>query len=151
MTPERGFRVLRFDQIPPVRPGHWPPEIDPQEVIWRPVRHFFGIHSFGVNAFSVHDVNGRIVGEHTEAGPKSGRHEELYVVVAGSVEFSLAGQTHDVEAPGLVFVSDPHLPRSARAKSADAIVLVVGGTPGKPYEPSRWEEEYLSSPQSTDR
>ena len=144
MTAEAGFRIVRLDEIPPIRPGHWPLEADPGEVIWRPVRHFLGIRSFGVNAFSVYDVDGRIVGDHTEDGPESGGHEELYVVIAGRAIFSVAGETHQVDAPAFVFVSDPRVRRSARAATRDTVVLVVGGEPGKAYEPSVWELKYLS-------
>jgi hypothetical protein len=137
------FRVVRLDEIDPIRPAHWPDEPDPGEVVWRPVRHSLGVSSFGINAFSVRDVNGRIVGEHTEDGPHSGGHEELYIVVAGRVVFELDGEAHAVEAPAFVFVRDPHVRRSAIADSADAIVIAIGGVPGEPYGRSVWETRYL--------
>jgi quercetin dioxygenase-like cupin family protein len=137
------FRVVRLDEIDPVRPDHWPDDPDPDEVLWHPVRHHLGVRSFGINAFSVRRANGRVVGEHTEDGPQSGGHEELYIVVSGRVEFTLDGDTHVVDAPAFVFVSDPRVRRSAIADSPDAIVIAIGGVPGEPYLPSIWETRYL--------
>ena len=60
---------------------------------WRPVRHHFGITSFGVNAFTGSNVGDRIINEHDEAD----EHEELYVVQQGRARFELEG--NEIDAP----------------------------------------------------
>ena len=43
---------------------------------WRPVRHHFGITSFGINAWTGREAGDRIINEHDEEG----EDEELYFV-----------------------------------------------------------------------
>lgn len=81
-----------------------------------------------------------MIEEHDETGSTAGRHEELYVVVTGRATFTLAGDEVDAPAGTLVFVRDPETRRGAIAQEDGTTVLVVGGTPGKPYEVSIWDE-----------
>jgi tetratricopeptide (TPR) repeat protein len=103
-----------------------------------PVRLHFGISSFGINAYSAR-AGGRVIEEHDELGHGAGRHEELYFVATGHATFELGGEEIDAPAGTVVFVRDPAVRRGAVARKADTTVLVVGGVPGRAFEPSPWE------------
>ena len=104
-----------------------------------PVRTRFGIESFGINAYAAREAGGEVIEEHDELGAGAGRHEELYVVLSGRARFSVDGEELDAPAGTLVFVRDSAARRHAVAETADTIVLVVGGTPGRAFAPSPWE------------
>ena len=104
-----------------------------------PVRIPLGIAAFGVNAYGSREAGGHVIEEHDELGAGAGRHEELYVVLAGRATFTVAGEEVDAPAGTLVFVRDPATRRSATAAEPDTTVLVVGGTVGKAFAPSPWE------------
>ncbi len=110
-------------------------EISDGRVAWRPVRHHFGIASFGVNAFTGKEVGDRIINEHDEADDG---HEELYFVHSGRARFELDGETLDAPAGTLVF-APPAVKRTAFAEERDTTLVAVGGAPGKVYEPHGWE------------
>jgi tetratricopeptide (TPR) repeat protein len=103
-----------------------------------PVRLPLGIRAFGVNAYAP-GKQGQVVEEHDELGSGAGRHEELYCVVRGHATFEVDGEKIDAPEGTLLFVRDPAVRRSATSDSAETIVLVVGGVPGKAFEPSPWE------------
>ena len=65
-----GYAVAHLDEIEELDDGREP---------WRPVRHHFGITSFGVNAWTARDAGDRIINEHDESEPDS--DEELYLVL----------------------------------------------------------------------
>ena len=121
-----GYEIARLDEIEEMDDGREP---------WRPVRHHFGITSFGVNTWTGRDAGDRIINEHDEAD----ENEELYVVLRGSARFELDGREHAVPAGSVVFVSDRKVRRGAIAEEDGTVVLVAGGTPGKAYEVSAWE------------
>jgi len=103
---------------------------------YRPIRHHFGITSFGVNAFVGHEPGDRIINEHDEDEPDA--QEELYLVLTGHAEFELDGERLD--APLHTFVhAPPGVKRTAFARDAGTTILVLGGTPGKAYEAAGWE------------
>ncbi len=105
-------------------------------VPYRAIRHHFGITSFGINAFVGHEPGERIINEHDEDEPDA--QEELYLVLTGHAEFELDGER--VDAPTHTFVHAPAgVKRTAFARDADTTILVLGGTPGRVYEPSGWE------------
>ena len=101
---------------------------------WRPVRHHFGITSFGVNAFTGSKVGDRIINEHDEAD----EHEELYVVQQGRATFELDGEQVDAPAGTVVF-AEPGVKRTAFAEEPETTLIAIGGAPGQPYEPHGWE------------
>jgi tetratricopeptide (TPR) repeat protein len=111
----------------------------------RPVRLHFGINSFGINAYSAR-AGERVIEEHDELGHGAGRHEELYFVATGHATFELGGEEVDAPAGTAVFVRDPAVRRGAVAKDADTTVLVVGGVPGRAFEPSPWEAWLAAKP-----
>jgi hypothetical protein len=95
-----------------------------------PVREHFGIHAFGINAYTPGE-EGTLIGEHDETG--SGQ-EELYIVLDGKATFEIDGQTVDAPAGTFVFVA----PESRRKATGDGTVLAVGATPGEAYEGVDW-------------
>jgi tetratricopeptide (TPR) repeat protein len=121
------YAVARLDEIEELTDGRAP---------FRPVRHHFGISSFGVNAWTARDAGDRIVNEHDESEPES--DEELYLVVRGRAVFELDGDR--VPAPAGTFVfAPPGVQRTAFAEEPGTTVIALGGTPGRAYEPGGWE------------
>jgi tetratricopeptide (TPR) repeat protein len=121
------YAVARLEEIEELTDGREP---------FRPVRHHFGITSFGVNAWTARQVGDRIINEHDESDPDS--HEELYLVVRGRATFELDGDRVPAPAGTFVFVP-PGVKRTAFAEEPETTVLALGGTPGKAYEPDGWE------------
>jgi hypothetical protein len=121
------YAVARLDEIDEVSDGRCP---------FRPVRHHFGITSFGVTAWTAREAGDRIINEHDESDP--GSSEELYLVVQGRAAFELDGDR--VPAPSGTFVFAPAgVQRTAFAEEPGTTVLALGGTPGTVYEPDGWE------------
>jgi quercetin dioxygenase-like cupin family protein len=104
-------------------------EIDDGGVPYRPVRHHFGIASFGVSSFTGRKSGDRIINEHSEEDDQ----EELYLVLQGRATFELDGARVDAPAGTLVF-AEPGVKRTAFAEEDGTTVVVVGGKPGKAYE-----------------
>jgi tetratricopeptide (TPR) repeat protein len=122
-----GYAVARLDEIDEIDDGRCP---------WRPVRHHFGITSFGVNAWTARDAGDRIINEHDESEPDS--NEELYLVLRGRAVFELDGDR--VVAPvGTLVYARPGVKRTAFAEEPETTIIALGGTPGKAYEPVGWE------------
>ena len=120
-----GYAVAHLDEIDEQNDGRQP---------WRPIRHHFGITSFGVNAWTGRDAGDRIINEHDEAE----ENEELYVVLQGRAVFELAGERVDAPAGTLVF-ADPGVKRTAFAEEPETTIIALGGMPGEAYEPVGWE------------
>jgi hypothetical protein len=121
------YAVARLDQIEELTDGREP---------FRPVRHHFGITSFGATAWTAPDAGDRIINEHDESEPDS--HEELYVVLRGHAVFELDGDRVDAPAGTFVF-APPGVKRTAFAEEPGTTLLALGGTPGRAYEPDGWE------------
>jgi tetratricopeptide (TPR) repeat protein len=122
------YRVARLDEIEEVSDGRCP---------WRPVRHHFGITSFGINAWTARNAGDRIINEHDEDEGEDSQ-EELYLVQRGRATFELDGEQLDAPAGTLVYVR-PQVTRTAFAQEPGTTILAVGATPGKAYEPFGWE------------
>jgi hypothetical protein len=121
------YAVARLEEIEELTDGREP---------FRPVRHHFGITSFGVNAWTAANTGDRIINEHDESDPDD--NEELYLVVQGRATFELDGDR--VAAPTGTFVfAPPGVKRTAFAEEPETTVIALGGTPGKAYEPDGWE------------
>ena len=99
-----------------------------------PVREHFGIHAFGINAYTPSE-DGTLIGEHDESG--SGQ-EELYLVLDGSAKFEVDGETVDAPAGTFVFIG----PESRRKATGDGTVLALGATPGEAYQAIDWGEAW---------
>ena len=123
-----GYSIAHLDEIDELNDGRQP---------WRPVRHHFGISSFGITAWTGHEAGDRILNEHDEAD-QSDRAEELYLVTQGRAVFELDGERRDAPAGTFVFV-EPEVKRTAYAEEPETTIVAVGGVPGKAYEVSGWE------------
>ncbi len=132
-------RITRIDELPAIFAAG---------VTWRPVRRELGVQAFGVNAYTA-GAGEQLIEEHDETGSGSGRHEELYVVVAGRARFTIDGAEHDAPAGTLVFLPDPAAKRAALALTDGTTALVVGGRVGEPYAVSPWEK-WFSAKQLAD-
>lgn len=122
----RGYSVARLDEIE---------EIDDGRCLWRPVRHHFGVTSFGINTWTAREVGDRIINEHDES---DGEEEELYLVLRGHALFELDGERVDAPMGTFVF-APPGVSRTAFAEEPGTTIIALGGTPGHVYEPSGWE------------
>ncbi len=120
-----GYTLARLDQIEEITDGRCP---------WRPVRHHFGITSFGVNTWTGSKPGDRIINEHDEAD----ENEELYLVLRGRARFEFDGEKADAPEGTFVFAK-PGVKRTAFAEEAGTTILALGGTPGQAYEPDGWE------------
>jgi tetratricopeptide (TPR) repeat protein len=97
------------------------------------VRRALGITGFGVRAFTGPN-GGLVISEHDETFLGEAGQEELYIVMSGAATFEIDGET--VEAPtGALVNVQPTAKRKATATEEGTTILVVGGTPGKAYEP----------------
>ncbi len=133
---DRGFRVTRLDDVPPVE-GH----DMPLDAAWKPLRHHLGIDVFGINAYIAAEAGELVIEEHDEvddAGDGPGHHE-LYFVHAGQARFTVAGESFDAPAGTLVYLDDPALVRKAVAAERGTTILAIGARPGTAFEPSPWE------------
>src|SRR5215204_6810699 len=119
------YAVARLEDIDEISDGRAP---------WRPLRHHFGITSFGINAWTGREAGDRIINEHDEEG----EDEELYFVQRGRATFELDHERVDAPAGTLVFAR-PGVTRTAFAEEPGTTVLAIGGTPGKAYQPSGFE------------
>ena len=120
------YTIARLEEVEEISDGRVP---------WRPVRHHFGLQSFGINAFTGREAGDRIINEHDEADDDN---EELYFVASGRARFEIGGET--VDAPTGTFVSvKPAAKRTAFAEEPGTTLVAVGGVPGKAYESRGWE------------
>ena len=98
---------------------------------WHSIGDHLGITGFGVNANTAEDGRELIV-PHDEVD--YGGQEELYIVLRGRARFTCDDE--DVElAPGGMILITAEVRREAVALESPTVVLCVGGTPGRPYEP----------------
>jgi tetratricopeptide (TPR) repeat protein len=114
------YAVAHLDEIDEITDGRCP---------WRPVRHHFGITSFGVNAWTGREAGDRIINEHDERD----ENEELYLVQQGRARFELDGESVDAPAGTFVFAS-PGVKRTAFAEEPGTTIVAMGATPGQAYE-----------------
>ena len=120
------YEITQLHEIDEVADGRCP---------MRPVRHHFGITSFGINAFTARETGDRIINEHDEADDGS---EELYLVQHGRAAFEIDGERIDAPIGTFVFVP-AGVKRTAFAEEPGTTLVAVGGVPGKAYEPGGWE------------
>jgi tetratricopeptide (TPR) repeat protein len=115
--------------------------------LYRPIRRRLGVHAFGVNAYTALKAGEQVVERHDEvSGGGPGRQEELYMVVAGHAEFTVAGETIDAPAGTLIFIPDLTAERSAVARADDTTVVVVGGPADAPIPTSPFEYWFAAEP-----
>ena len=106
---------------------------------WIPIRHHFGIETFGMNAYRRNDGEA-VVPEHDESASGA---PELFYVANGHATFSVDGDEIDAPHGTAVFVP-AGTKRSARANADGTIVLAVGAAAaGQAYAPAGWDTRYL--------
>ena len=106
---------------------------------WMPVRHYFSIDAFGVNAYRA-KAGGNTVPEHDET---DSNHVELFYVATGAATFTVDGEEFDAPAGTFVYIEDPKAKRAAKATADDTVVIAMGSVRGKPYEIIGWDTKYL--------
>jgi tetratricopeptide (TPR) repeat protein len=106
---------------------------------WGPVRSHFDIEAFGINAYRAEKGGEDVISEHDEAGERSARHQELYVVATGHATFTVDGNEIDAPQGTFVFVRDPAVKRKGVAREPGTLVVAIGATPGEVFKPSQWE------------
>jgi tetratricopeptide (TPR) repeat protein len=121
-----GYQVAHLNEIEVIDDGREP---------MTPVRHHFGITSFGVNGWTAHEAGARLINEHDESDDGQ---EELYLVQAGRARFELDGESQDAPTGTFVYVR-PGVKRTAYAEEAGTTLVAIGGVPGKAYEVGGWE------------
>jgi tetratricopeptide (TPR) repeat protein len=129
--PVERFRVVRLDEVD----GY----ADEGRPRWHMIRTVLGIESFGINAWRATAAGQEIIGEHDELGDGAGRHEELYLVLAGRATFTIDGERVAAPSGSLVYLKDPGARRSAVADEVSTTILVIGGRPGSAFTVSPWE------------
>lgn len=110
-------------------------ELDDGRCRYRPVRHHFGITTFGATTWTAEHAGDRLLNEHDEKDES----DELYLVISGSARFELDGDS--VPAPQGTFVHVvAGVMRTAFAEEAGTTILAVSGGPqGQPYRAAGWE------------
>jgi tetratricopeptide (TPR) repeat protein len=132
------FRVAHLDDLE---------RIEAAGGLYRPIRRRLGVRAFGINAYTGVKAGDQVVERHSEGGGGgSGRQEELYMVLAGHAEFTVAGDTLDAPAGTLVFIPDVTAERSAVARAHDTTVLVIGGPADAPIPTSPFEFWFAAEP-----
>jgi hypothetical protein len=126
------YWVRRLDELPLV------PTADPDDFDWYPVQHHLRLGAFGVNAFGG-DSGIVLVEEHDE---RESDQEELYVVVGGTVRFTLDGKPVQASAVTFVAVLDPATRRGAVAAEDGTLLLAVGAPKGSGFTTS-WRREHF--------
>jgi uncharacterized cupin superfamily protein len=107
---------------------------------WIPIRHHFGIESFGMNAYRRNAGEGAVP-EHDETDIGA---PELFYVATGHATFVVDGDEIDAPAGTCVWVKEPAAKRSATAKADGTLVLAIGAAaPGQAYTPAGWDTQYL--------
>jgi hypothetical protein len=117
-----------------------PAKTDADDSHWHAVRIHFGIGSFGIGAYTAEAAGDEFTSEHDELDT---RHEELFYVASGSARFTVQGESVDAPAGTFLYVRDPALRRGATALEPGTTLLAIGGEPGKAFEVSSWEQEYV--------
>jgi hypothetical protein len=106
-----------------------------QDYRYRPVRHHFGITSFGVTAWVGAEAGDPIINEYDEDSEPA---EELFVVMSGRAIFQIEGE--EVEATlGTLVYAPVGTRRTAVAAEPATTILAFDGSPGKPYDATGWE------------
>jgi quercetin dioxygenase-like cupin family protein len=98
---------------------------------FRPARQALGVSSWGMNVIEL-DPHCTGYPEHDHG---SEDHEEVYLVLQGSIVLQANGQERVLSKGDFVRVP-PDVKRKFVTREQGAILLAMGGTPGKPYAPA---------------
>ena len=103
---------------------------------WAPIRHHFGITTFGINAWRG-GAGDEVIKRHHET--ESG-HAELYFVLSGDALFTISGDEVPAPAGTLVWIDGPDRGTRSPGDRDNTVVLSISGGPL-----SGWDTEYLES------
>jgi len=120
------YAIARLDEIDALADGRYH---------YRPVRHHFGITSFGVTTWLGATAGDPIINEYDEESEPA---EELFVVVSGRAIFEVEGEEVEV-APGTLIFTRQGTRRTAVAAEPGTTILVFDGRPDKAYDATGWE------------
>ena len=120
--------------------------IEAAGVVYMPIRRRLGVRAFGINAYTAANAGDQVIERHNETGAGAGAHEELYLVISGRAEFTVAGEAVDAPAGTLVFVPDLASERAAIAREPDTTVLVIGAPAAAPLPTSPFEYWFAAEP-----
>ena len=95
---------------------------------FRPARQALGVASWGMNVLEL-DPQCSGYPEHDHA---SDGHEEVYIVLRGSIVLQAGGAERVLSQGDLVRVA-PETKRKFLTREQGATLLALGGTPGRPY------------------
>ena len=98
---------------------------------FRPARQALGVTSWGM---SVIELDPHCSG-YPEHDHESEGHEEVYVVLRGSIVLETEG-TERVLTQGTFVRVAPETKRKFVTRAEGATLVALGGTPGKPYTPA---------------
>jgi len=94
----------------------------------------------GIAAYKADAAGDLFTGDHTEVDT---RHEELFFVATGRASIRVGGGTVEAPAGTFVYVRDPEVLRGATALEPGTTLVAIGGEPGRAFEVSQWEQQYL--------
>jgi quercetin dioxygenase-like cupin family protein len=105
------------------------------------VRSGLGVTSFGMQLMRF-PPNADRYPEHDHA---EGGQEEVYIVLEGRLHLSVGDEEHDLE-PGVFARVGPNEKRMLTTGEEGAVMLAIGGIPGRPYEIWPVTEEGAADP-----
>ncbi len=108
---------------------------------WAPIRHHFGITTFGINAWRGAEGD-EVIKRHDESESRS---PELYLVLSGRATFTIGGDDVDAPTGTLVYIRDPAVERVAFAKEDGTVVLSLGAGAEGSFAHPGWDTSYLES------
>ena len=123
------------------------PSIDDEGVDWRPIQHYFQLTAFGLNVYRATEPGTQVIGDHDE---REGDHEEAYLVLEGTVTFTVGEESFALGPGALVVIPDPTVRRGAVGETAGATVLAVGNRRADRFE-STWNPEHFEGVPTHDR
>jgi uncharacterized cupin superfamily protein len=136
--PETSYAVTTIDELP---------SIDDEGVDWRPIQHYFRLTAFGINVYRASEPGTPVIGDHDE---RKGDHEEVYLVLQGTVRFAVGEESFTLGPGALVVIPDPAVRRGAVGETAGATVLAVGNRRAERFE-STWNPEHFAGVPTYDR
>lgn len=110
----------------------------PGTLTWHPLRAALDVRAFGINGYTAAEAGQDVVEPHRETV-----HQEIYLVLAGSADFTVDGESFAAPAGTFVFLPEPEADRRAVAREPGTTVLAIGGPPT--YDPSAWEWYFRAS------
>ena len=114
--------------------------IDERGPDWIPVRRELGVNAFGINAYRAAKAGEIVIEEHVE----SPGQEEVYVVLDGSVRFTVDTESYELQRGEALFVPVPEARRVGVALADKTAVLAIGGWADAAYHSLPWEPIYLA-------